>query len=432
MGNVPLWVLVAALIILLILSSFFSGSETGLISLNRYRLRHLARAGHRGALLAERLLKRPDRVIGIVLLGNTLANAFATAIATLIALRIGGNSAVLVATILIALLLLIFGDLAPKTLAALHPEKLAFPAAFALTPLLRLFYPIVWIVNLLANGMLRLFGVLVNSPTMHSMSQEELRSVVMEAGGLVPKRHQRMLLNILDLESITVEDIMVPRNEISGIDISADWDEIMAQLRTSQHTRLPVYQDSIDDVLGFVHAREFLHLVMHQEPTREKLRAILRAVYFVPEGTPLQRQILNFQAAKRRIGLVVDEYGDIQGLVTLEDILEEIVGEFTSDPAAQQKDLYKEADGSYLVNGSANVRALNRTMNWHLPTTGPKTLNGLILEYLETIPQPGTSLKLAGYPLEIVQTTGSTVKTVRIQPMAAGVSEDKKLRSKSE
>ncbi|MHB8404182.1 MAG: HlyC/CorC family transporter [Gammaproteobacteria bacterium] len=432
MGNVPLWVLVAALIILLILSSFFSGSETGLISLNRYRLRHLARAGHRGALLAERLLKRPDRVIGIVLLGSTLANAFATAIATLIALRIGGNSAVLVATILIALLLLIFGDLAPKTLAALHPEKLAFPAAFALTPLLRVFYPIVWIVNLLANGVLRLFGVLVNSPTIHSMSQEELRSVVMEAGGLIPKRHQRMLLNILDLESITVEDIMVPRNEISGIDISSDWDEIMAQLRTSQHTRLPVYEDSIDDVLGFVHAREFLHLVMHQEPTREKLREILRAAYFVPEGTPLQRQILNFQAAKRRIGLVVDEYGDIQGLVTLEDILEEIVGEFTSDPAAQQKDLYKEADGSYLVNGSANVRALNRTMNWHLPTTGPKTLNGLILEYLETIPQPGTSLKLAGYPLEIVQTTGSAVKTVRIQPMAVEVSEDKKLRSKSE
>ena len=426
MGNVPLWVLVAALIILLILSSFFSGSETGLISLNRYRLRHLARAGHHGALLAERLLKRPDRVIGIVLLGSTLANAFATAIATLIALRIGGSSTVLVATILIALLLLIFGDLAPKTLAALHPEKLAFPAAFALTPLLRVFYPIVWIVNLLANGVLRLFGVLVNSPTIHSMSQEELRSVVMEAGGLVPKRHQRMLLNILDLESITVEDIMVPRNEISGIDISADWDEIMAQLRTSQHTRLPVYEDSIDDVLGFVHAREFLHLVMHQEPTREKLREILRAAYFVPEGTPLQRQILNFQAAKRRIGLVVDEYGDIQGLVTLEDILEEIVGEFTSDPAAQQKDLYKEADGSYLVNGNANVRALNRTMNWHLPTTGPKTLNGLILEYLETIPQPGTSLKLAGYPLEIVQTSGSAVKTVRIQPAVTEPAADKK------
>ncbi|HVA55752.1 MAG TPA: HlyC/CorC family transporter [Gammaproteobacteria bacterium] len=416
MSNVPLWALFVALIILLILSAFFSGSETAVIALNRYRLRHLMRAGHRGALLAERLLRRPDRFIGIVLLGSTLANAFATALATLIALRIGGNSAVLVATILIALLVLIFGDLAPKTLAALHPEKLAFPAAFILTPLLWILYPIVWTVNLIANGVLRLFGILVNSPTIHSMSQEELRTVVMEAGGLIPKRHQRMLLSILDLEKISVEDIMVPRNEISGIDISADWDEIMAQLRTSQHTRLPVYEGSIDHVLGFVHAREFLHLVMNQEPTRERLRAILREAYFLPEGTPLQRQLLNFQAVKRRIGLVVDEYGDIQGLVTLEDILEEIVGEFTSDPAAQQNDIYKEADGSYLVNGSTNVRALNRIMKWQLPTTGPRTLNGLILEYLEAIPQPGTSLKLAGYPLDIVQTSGSAVKTVRIYP----------------
>jgi len=416
LSYVPLWALFVALIILLILSAFFSGSETAVIALNRYRLRHLMRAGHRGAQLAERLLKRPDRFIGIVLLGSTLANAFATALATLIALRIGGNSAVLVATILIALLVLIFGDLAPKTLAALHPEKLAFPAVFILTPLLWILYPIVWTVNTIANGVLRLFGILVNSPTIHSMSQEELRTVVMEAGGLVPKRHQRMLLSILDLEKISVEDIMVPRNEISGIDISAEWDEIMAQLRTSQHTRLPVYEGSIDHVLGFMHAREFLHLLMHQEPTRELLREILREAYFVPEGTPLQRQLLNFQAVKRRIGLVVDEYGDIQGLVTLEDILEEIVGEFTSDPAAQQNDIYKEADGSYLVNGSTNVRALNRIMKWQLPTTGPRTLNGLILEYLEAIPQPGTSLKLAGYPLDIVQTSGSAVKTVRIFP----------------
>ncbi len=426
MENIPLWALIVALIILLILSSFFSGSETGLISLNRYRLRHLARAGYRGAMLADRLLQRPDRLIGIVLLGNTLANAFATALATLIALRIGGDSAVLVATILIALLLLIFGELAPKTLAALHPETLAFPAAFVLTPLLRIFYPIVWAVNLIANSILWAFGVHNHSPDPRSMSREELRSVVMEAGALIPKRHQHMLLSILDLEKISVEDIMVPRNEIVGIDISADWDEIMAQLRTSQHTRLPVYEGSIDDVLGFVHARQFLHLVVHQEPTHAMLRAILHDAYFVPEGTSLQRQLLNFQAAKRRVGLVVDEYGDIQGLVTLEDILEEIVGEFTSDPAAQHKDIYREADGSYLVNGSTNVRALNRAMHWQLPTSGPKTLNGLILEYLETIPQPGTSLKLAGYPLEIVQTTGSAVKTVRVQPAAVEVSEDRK------
>ncbi|HKT31277.1 MAG TPA: HlyC/CorC family transporter [Gammaproteobacteria bacterium] len=426
MNNIPLWVLIVALIVLIILSSFFSGSETGLYSLNRYRLRHLARAGHRGAVLADRLLKRPDRIIGIVLLGNTLINAFATAAATLIALRIGGDSVVLVATILIALLLLIFGEVAPKTLAALHPERTAFPAAFVFTPLLKIFYyPIVWPVNLLANSILWLFGVRSSTVNPQSMSREELRSVVMEAGGLIPKRHQKMLLGILDLEKITVEDIMVPRGEIDGIDIQANWNEIMEQLRTSQHTRLPVFEGNIDDILGFAHAREFLHLVARGKPTRERLRAIVREPYFIPEGTSLQKQLMNFQAAKRRIGLVVDEYGDIQGLVTLEDILEEVVGEFTSDPAAQHKDIYKETDGSYLVNGSVHVRALNRTMNWKLPTSGPKTLNGLILEYLETIPQPGTSLKIADYPMEIVQTTGSAVKTVRIQPANAATATEK-------
>ncbi|MBU6470159.1 MAG: HlyC/CorC family transporter [Gammaproteobacteria bacterium] len=419
MNNIPLWALIVALIVLVILSAFFSASETGLYSLNHYRMRHLARAGHRGAVLANRLMQRPDRIIGIVLLGNNLINSFATAVALLIALRIGGDSVVLVATILIALLLLIFGEVAPKTLAALNPERVAFPAAFVFTPLLKIFYPVVWLVNLVANAILWLFGTRSNRITTPSMSREELRSVVMEAGGLIPKRHQKMLLGILDLEKITVEDIMVPRGEIDGIDITANWNEIMAQLRSSQHTRVPVYEGGIDDILGFVHAREFLHLVARGKLTRERLRAILREPYFIPEGTSLQKQLMNFQSVKRRIGLVVDEYGDIQGLVTLEDILEEVVGEFTSDPAAQHRDVYKEADGSYLVNGSVHVRALNRAMNWSLPTAGPKTLNGLILEYLESIPQPGTSLKIADYPMEIVQTTGSAVKTVRIQPKTA-------------
>lgn len=426
MNNIPLWALIVALIVLVILSAFFSSSETGLYSLNHYRVRHLARAGHRGAVLADRLMQRPDRVIGIVLLGNTLINAFATAVATLIALRIGGDSVVLVATILIALLLLIFGEVAPKTLAALNPERVAFPAAYVFTPLLKIFYPVVWLVNLAANSILWLLGMRSNKITTLSMSREELRSVVMEAGGLIPKRHQKMLLGILDLEKITVEDIMVPRGEIDGIDIQANWNEIMTQLRTGQHTRLPVYEGSIDDILGFAHAREFLHLVARGKPTRAMLRAIVREPYFIPEGTSLQQQLMNFQAAKRRIGLVVDEYGDIQGLVTLEDILEEVVGEFTSDPAAQHQDVYKEPDGSYLVNGSVHVRALNRAMKWTLPTTGPKTLNGLILEYLESIPQPGTSLKIADYPMEIVQTTGSAVKTVRIQPATPVTAPDKK------
>jgi Mg2+/Co2+ transporter CorB len=412
--TVPLWVLIVGLLLLLIVSAFFSGSETGLISLNRHRLRHLSHAGHRGARLAERLWQRPDRFIGIVLLGNTLSNIAASALATLIALRIGGDSAVLVMTILLALVVLIFAEVAPKTLAALHPERFAFPASYILLPLLQLLYPLVWLVNLFANSVLGLFGVKNVEGARHSMSSEELRSVVMEAGALIPKRHQRMLISILDLEKISVEDIMVPRNEIVGIDINADIEEIMSQLRTSQHTRLPVYEDSIDHVIGFLHARQLLHLVTHNEPTAEMLRSILREPYFVPEITSLQQQLINFQTAKRRIGLVVDEYGDILGLVTLEDILEEIVGEFTSDPAAQHRDIYKEEDGSFLVNGSINVRVLNRAMNWQLPTDGPRTLNGLILEYLEAIPQPGTSLKLAGHPIEVVQTTGSGVRTVRI------------------
>lgn len=429
MNNIPLWALIVSLIVAVILSSFFSGSETGLYSLNRYRLRHLARIGHHGAVLADRLMRRPDRVIGIVLLGNTLINAFATAIATLIALRVGGDSAVFVATILVALLLLIFGEVAPKTLAALRPETFAFPAAFVFTPLLRVFYPVVWLVNLIANSLLRIFGVRTSSAGAPAMSREELRSVVMEAGALIPKRHQKMLISILDLEKITVEDIMVPRNEIDGIDIEAEWNEIMAQLRTSQHTRLPVFQGSIDEVLGFIHARQFVHLIASGAPSREGLRSIIQPAHFVPGGTSLQQQLQNFQAAKRRIGLVVDEYGDIQGLVTLEDILEEIVGEFTSDPAAQQKDVYKEPGGSYLVTGSAHVRVLNRAMNWQLPSRGPKTLNGLILEYLENIPKPGTRLVIAGYPMEIVQTNGSAVKTVRIRPASAGRKQGQALSS---
>ncbi|HET7921756.1 MAG TPA: HlyC/CorC family transporter [Gammaproteobacteria bacterium] len=412
-----LGILIAALIALLLVAAFFSAAETSLISLNRYRLRHLARAGHRGARNAERLWQRPDRFIGIVLLGNTLANIAASALATLIALRIGGDSAVAVTTVLLGLLVLIFSEIAPKTLAALYPERLAFPASYILLPLLQVLYPLVWLVNLAANGVLRLFGINSAKGARHAMSSEELRSVVMEAGALIPKRHQRMLVSILDLEKISVEDIMVPRNEIIGIDIADDMDSILTQLRTSQHTRLPVYEGGIDQVIGFLHARQALHLVSHSEPNRDMLREALKEPYFVPEGTSLQQQLLNFQSAKRRIGLVVDEYGDILGLVTLEDILEEIVGEFTSDPAAQHPDLYKDADGSYLVNGSATVRSLNRALNWRLPSGGPRTLNGLILEYLESIPQPGTSLRLAGHPMEIVQTTGSSVKTVRIRPV---------------
>ena len=420
MRDVPLIYYFAAVVVCLVCSAFFSGSETALMSLNRYRLRHLARAGIRWAVLAEQLLRRPDRLIGLMRLGDTLADLIASSLVTLIALRLSHQDWVLTAAmLLLALVVLVFSEVGPKTLAALYPERLAFPAVLIYVPLLKITWPLVALINLLTNGLLRLGGVRSEHAPLHNMSSEELRSVVMEAGALIPKRHQRMLLSILDLEKITVEDIMVPRNEIQGIDLNQDWDSILVQLQSSQHTRLPVYEDSIDHVLGFVHARQVLHLISHETPSKETLREILVEAYFVPESTSLQRQLLNFQNAKRRIGLVVDEYGDIHGLVTLEDILEEIVGEFTTDPATQHRDVFKESDTSYLVNGSANVRVLNRVMHWKLPTEGPKTLNGLILEYLETIPSPGTAFKLAGYPLEIVQTTGNAVKTVRLhQPPA--------------
>jgi len=414
MNDITLPWLLGIVCICLVLSAFFAGSETALMSLNRYRLRHLARAGHRGAQLAERLLKQPDRLIGLMRLGDTLSNVAATSLTTLIALRIGGDKAVAIAGLLLILALLIFSEITPKTLAALYPERFGFPAAYIYWPLLNLLWPVVWVVNSFTRMVLRIMNIRADQAATHSMSSEELRSVVTEAGALIPKRHQRMLLSILDLEKITVEDIMVPRNEIAGVDIEADWDDIVRQLHSSQHTRMPVYEGNIDKVIGFVHARQALHLLSRDDADKDALREILREAPFVPEGTSLQRQLLNFQNAKRRIGLVVDEYGDIQGLVTLEDILEEIVGEFTTDPAAQHKDVYKESETSYLINGSATLRSLNRVMHLKLPTDGPKTLNGLILEQLEAIPQAGTAFKLAGHSFEILQTSDNTVKTVRL------------------
>ncbi len=418
MQHIPLTILAGILILLLALSAFFSASETGLMTLNRYRLRHLARAGHRGAVLAEKLLRQPDRLIGLILLGNNLANIIASMLTTLIALRLVGESALALAAGVLTLLILIFSEVAPKTLAALRPELVAFPAAFVYWPLLKLMYPIVWAVNLIANSLLWLFGVRPSASGAHDLSTEELRTVLMEAGAMIPKRHQKMLLSILDLQKATVEDIMVPRNEISGLDITDSWDEILSQLRNSQHTRLPIYQESIDNILGIVHLRRVLNRLALGKLDKESLLEMARECYFVPEATPLNTCLVNLQRQQRRIGLVVDEYGDIQGLVTLEDILEEIVGEFTTDPAHAVRDVYPQEDGSFLVNATANIRTLNRSMGWNLPSEGPKTLNGLITEHMETIPDPGTSVRIDGYAIEIVQTQGNAVKTVRIRPGA--------------
>jgi Mg2+/Co2+ transporter CorB len=401
------------LVLLVLVSSFFSGTETALMSLNRYRLRHLAESGHPGAIRAQRLLSKPDRLIGLILLGNNLTNILITQLATYIGYTLFGEAGIAIATGVLTFGLLIFAEVAPKTLAALHAERVAFPAAFVYVPLLTAVYPLVWLVNLMANSILRLIGVSADDTEAQPMSREELRSVVNQAGGLIPRRHQKMLLGLLDLDKATVEDIMVPRNEIVGIDLDEPWDEIIEQLSHTSYTRLPVYHGDIDRIIGIIHIRHVFALAQSGRLDRETLETELRPPYFIPEGTSLNQQLLNFQSERRRIGLVVDEYGDIQGLVTLEDLLEEVVGEFTTDPTAHSRDIHPQADGSFMIDGSTHIREINRTLGWRLPTRGPRTLNGLLLEYLEMIPEPGTSVLINGYPMEIVQTKNNAVRTVR-------------------
>ena len=411
--DVPLSALIGLLVTLLLLSAFFSGSETALMSLNRYQLRHKARQGHRGARIAENLLQRPDRLIGLILLGNNLVNFSAASLVAIIAFKMGGQPAVALGTLILTLVVLIFSEAAPKTLAALHPERVAFPAAVIYYPLLKITYPIVWLTNMASNGVLFLFGVRSGDAELTALTREELRTIVHEAGSRISNRYQQMLLSILDLEKVTVDDVMVPHNEIVGIDLDDDTAEIERIINQSQHTRLPVYQDNIDQVVGILHLRRLANLAQRSFD-QDALRRLLIEPYFVPEGTPLSTQLVQFQRRRERIALVVDEYGDIQGIVTLEDILEEIVGEFTTDPADEIEDVVREGPDFFLVSGAANIRELNRSQGWELPTDGPKTLNGLIVEMLETIPEPSTCVKISGYPLEIVASDDKRVSTVRI------------------
>jgi Mg2+/Co2+ transporter CorB len=409
------------LVVLLLLSAFFSSTETALMSINRYRLRHRAREGNRGARAAEQMLQRPDRLIGMILVCNNFVNSAAAAIVTVICLQLGGESWAAIGVGLFTVVLIIFGEVAPKTFGALYPERLALPAALVYQVLLKILYPIVWLTNLFANGVLRLFGISRDSVAGHSLSTEELRTVVAEASTVIPHRHQQMLMSILDLEKVAVEDIMVPRNEISGIDLEDEWEDILDQIRDCRHTRLPIYEGDLDKLIGVVHVKRIARLLARSSFDRDQLRDLAqsRELYFVPEGTSLNTQLVQFQRQRRRVAFVVDEYGDIQGLVTLEDLLEEIVGEFTADPSSLQRDVRRDKDGSFVVNASAGVRALNRRMGWTLPASGPRTLNGLIIEYLETIPEPGTSLRIGDYALEILQTGDNAVRTVRLQPQAA-------------
>ena len=416
MNDTSLTALLIILAGLILLSAFFSSSETGMMSLNRYRLKHMAKTGHKGARRAQNLLNRTDQLIGVILIGNNFVNIFASAIATVIAIRIWGDAGIAIATVLLTIVILIFAEVTPKTLAALFPEKIAFPASHILGPLLKLLYPVVWAVNLFTGIILKVIGVSANDAASDHLSREELRTLVNEAGALIPTKHKDMLVSILDLEKVTVNDIMVPRNEVTGIDLEDDLGTILRQLRSSQHTRLPVFKGDINNIQGVLHLRNAAKLLHEEDINKAMLMQLCREPYFIPESTPLNTQLINFQKEKRRFGMVVDEYGDVLGLATLEDILEEIVGEFTTDYASTSPDIIPQDDGTFIIDGTAAVRTINKSLGWKLPQDGPKTLNGLITETLENIPDTNVCLKVSGHRVEVLQIKDNVVKAAIVHP----------------
>ena len=418
MDDIPLSTLFIALFILLIASAFFSVSETSIMALNRFRLRHLVQTGHRGARLTSDLLAKTGDFLGVVLLGNNVINAAAALLVGEIARRYLGDSelALVIATGAAAFVILVFSEITPKVIGASYAERIALPASYALTPLLKITRPVVWFVNLFVQGLLRLLWLKPEPGAgEHKLSVEELRTLVLETGYL-PQKHQSILLNLFDLEAITVDDVMVPRNQIEAVDIDAELETITQQVATAYHRRLLAYSGQPDEIAGTLRARHVLNLVQQGALTRERLLELVREPYYVPSGTPLFSQLQNFQEHQDRVALVVDEYGELKGLVTLEDILEEIIGEFTTSSPLRTGGYYPQPDGSFLVEGSTLLRELNRKLGFGFPLEGPKTVNGLILEHLQEIPEPGTSVKIAEHAIEIVQTQDRVVKAVRIFP----------------
>lgn len=410
--------LLISLVFLIILSGFFSASEIGMMSLNRYRLRHLVKKNDKRAIRVNQMLSRPDKLLSVVLIGNTLANIVASTVATLIGQRLYGDFGVAAGTALLTLVILVFSEMAPKTWAALHPQQVAFFCWLPLKILQIFLAPLVQVISWLATLILRLFGVSISKAQKETLSSDELRSVVHEAGGFLPVEHKSMLISLLDLEQATVEDIMIPKADIIGLDLEQPWHELLAQLETAQHTRLPIYRNSIDNLVGMIHVRSVLNLMLEERLDMENLLKIADSPYFIPEATPLNTQILNFQKSKRRSCFVVDEYGELEGLVTMEDILEEVVGEFTTDIAALSKDIIQQNDGSVIVDASITLRHLKRLLGWQLPLIGPRTLSGLIIEYLGYIPPPNCCLQIETYQIEVLKVGDNLIKTVRMLKVA--------------
>lgn len=408
------------LVLLVAVSAFFSCAETALMALNRYRLRHKARMKKAYAIRLLNLLKRPDRLLGVILIGNTFANVLSSSLATLIAFHYWGDNGALIAAILLTFIILIFAEIAPKTLAAMYPDKLARVVGYPVQLILKLLYPLVWTANTFTNGLLRLIRINVTSKTVEPLSREELRTIVYDTRGKISREYQNMLLGILDLNDLTVDDVMVPRHEVVGIDFEKPWEDIVEELNQRQQEWLPVYRESVNQLIGVLHVRDVLRaLLNNQNLNKEILQQFFQEPYFVPEGTSLQTQLGNFQQAQAKMAFVVDEYGEILGSLTLNDILEEIVGDFTTNISTSQR-IQQQADGSYLVDGGLTVREFNRASDWELPVDGPRTINGLAVEHLEAMPHAGTGILIAGYPIEIIKIKDNRIKLAKIFPRLEG------------
>jgi Mg2+/Co2+ transporter CorB len=425
--QIPLPWLFTALAVMLLIAGFFSIAETSMMALNRARLKHLVREGRRSARLTQALLDKTDRLLGVILLGNNLVNAASAVLVAEMSIRLFGEGEyiLMIATATVTFFILVFSEITPKVIGAAYPEAIALPSAYVLTPLLRVVYPVVWFVNLFVQGLLRLLFIKPREDGGENLSMEELRTLVLEGGKYIPKKHQSIFLNLFELEDMTVDDTMTPRGQIEGIDMEDDLDDIHTAISTAHHTRLVVYEGGLDKVVGILHVRKFLNASRREPLDKDGIRGILRDPYYLPEGTPLLQQLTNFQEQMRHVGLVVDEYGEILGLVTLQDILEEIVGEFTSQKPMSGNLLRKEPDGSVIAEGTCPLRVLNRKAGFHFPLEGPKTINGLVLEALEEIPEPGTSLMVAGHPVEVMQVHDRMVKVVRISARKADAAKAK-------
>lgn len=414
MSHFQITIFSVTLILLILLAAFFACAETGLMAVNRYRLRHKARLKKRYAIRLLQLLKRPDRLLGAILIGSTFANMLASSLATLIAFHFWGDEGALMAAIVLTFIVLIFAEIAPKTLAALYPEKVAYWVAYPIQLVLKILYPAVWLANAITNGFLRLLHIRVNNYAVEPLSREELRSVVYDTAGKISRQYQNMLLGILDLSKLTVDDVMIPRHEISGVDIEQPLEAIIAYINKYHQDWIPVYRENINQIIGVLYTHEMLRLLLSKTAiNKELLQQFLQEPYFVPEGTSLNIQLGYFQQSQDKVAFVVDEYGEVLGLLTLNDILEEIVGDFTSSIASGKR-IQHQPDNSYLVDGALTVREFNRTTGWELPLGGPRTINGLIVEYLEALPHTGITVLITGYPIEIIQVKDNRVKLARI------------------